>query len=507
MIISSMRIFFLAVSILTICTICIPVEAKSSRKSSHNAFNIEAKVDSAIMMVDDYIASVIEKPEMSKIRLNGIKNFYECQSVEVRDSIRSSLFDFIKYYIENGNNSRAHIFADCYKSLATPTDIRLGNIYAAEITLAVENQDTTEIKRIIPMLEKYSGQTGLDFDEEISEANDYLEQMRDRQPINLDLMGVWVSERLCEDLKFHENVLVSLFSLDTPNSETHNEIFYRLSNPYYIGITADRIVIGGPSCYKDLPRFGYKIPQEIVSMGKYENEKSYKFERLSPNSWLYKDDYFEVFPQVMQYDESHRSAYCIWSNELVNSFNPDYYAQIRQNMQYNTAEAIGNMSRKNVSAGTKLWGSAALTAMDHIGNAIIDRLAVSSATFWMREMTVNLVSPNELRVWIYTQYNRTKSNSGNTQTRDKNLEGIKYYKWEPEDNVYFIRGNGIVVVGSFNELPKDRKKEIKSYIKEQKDIFQSRFGKIGSSQKKYDEFERWFNSFMFDKLKNKASQK
>lgn len=502
-----MRHLFLAISILAILILGQPLNAKNSSKSPHKTEVVGAVVDSAILMVDDYATAVSEKPELSKFRLNSIKNFYERQPAEVQDSIRSSLYNLIAVYAGENNYSRTQIFKDCYLFIAGPTDSRVGNIYAAELELAMENEDSTEIRRVIPLLEKYSGQTGYDFDEELYVANDFLKQMRSRKPINLDLMGVWVSEKFCEDLPFRENLLVSLFSTDTPNSETHNQIFHRLSNPYFISITSDRIISGEPSCYKDLPRFGYDIPQEIIDMGKYQNKKSYIFDRLSPKSSLYKDDYFETFPQMIQYDGKYRSAYCIWSNELINTFDPEYYSRIRQNMQYNTADVIGNLARKNVSEGTRFFGGAAVTVMDQIGNAILDRLTVSAATFWIREITVNLMNPNELRVWIFTQYNRTKSNSGHTQTRDKALEGIKYYKWEPEDDVYFIRGNHFLVLGDFDELPKAKKKSIKDYYKEQKEIYQSRFGKIGMSQKKYDEFDRWFNTIMLDKLKNKASQK
>lgn len=489
------------------------LNAKKRLIKSPPPVNVQAVVDSAILMADDYATAVTEKPELSRFRLNRIKDYYSRQSQRLQDSIRANLFNLMTNYVDTGNHARAKIFKDCYLTLAAPDDNRMGNIYAAEMALAFENDDTTEVKRIIPLLEEYAERKDYDFDEEIAAAKDYLDDMRRRGPIRYDLMGVWVSEKICEDIPFRENILKSLFSTDTPNNETHSEIFHRISNPYYLGITNDKIIVGdkyheagGPACFKDYPRFGYKIPEDIISEGKYTKKKSYFFDRLSPTSWFDRDSYYECFPQTMLYDEKLRSAYGVWSNEMISSFNPDYYAQIRQNQQYSTAEVLGNMARKNVRTSTKIKGRAALTAMDNVSNAILDRLTVSSATFWIREITVQLDSPNVLTAWIYTQYNRTKSNNGLTQTKDKDLEGVKYYKWEPDDDVFFREGNQYIILGNFDELSKAKKKAMKDYYKVQKEVYQSQYGKLGMSQKKYDEFHRWFNTQMFNKLKNKAEQ-
>lgn len=487
------------------------LNAKKRLTKSPPPVNVQAVVDSAILMADDYATAVTEKPELSRFRLNRIKDYYSRQSQRLQDSIRANLFNLMTNYVDTGNHARAKIFKDCYLTLAAPDDNRMGNIYAAEMALAFENDDTTEVKRIIPLLEEYAERTDYDFDEEIAAAKDYLDDMRRRGPIRYDLMGVWVSEKITQDLEIRDNVLKLLFSVDTPNSETHDYKFQRLSNPYFLGITHNKIIPDvGRYCFSELSSYGYGDVEGKIDKENYRTSTPYYFEPPNyfepPKSWLDKDSYYENVPQTMQYDEKFRSAYGVWSNEMISSFNPDYYAQIRQNQQYSTAEVLGNMARKNVRTSTKIKGRAALTAMDNVSNAILDRLTVSSATFWIREITVQLDSPNVLTAWIYTQYNRTKSNNGLTQTNDKDLEGVKYYKWEPADGVYFRRANRFITLGNFDKFPKETKKAMKQYYKEQKKIYQSQYGKIGLSQKKYDEFDRWFNTQMFNKLKNKAEQ-
>lgn len=452
-------------AIITLFLSVLSVQAMGDRKKvtrPKNIVNVQAVQDSAVLMADDYATSLAEKPEMAEFRLTLFKAFYNRQPQIAQDSVRSKIYMMMANYIDGNRMDRGKAFKNCYMAIAHQEDERMGNIYAAEITLAYEEDDTVEIKRVLPLLEDFVRKTNYDFTTEISEAEDYLHYMRTRRPINEELMGVWVSENFVKERPYRENVLLGLFALDTANGMTHGENFHKLSHPYFLSISDGK----------------------AFTFGSHDHSGE---------------------SQVMQYDEKLRSAYALWSNEIINSFTPDYYAQLRQNMQYRSAEVIGNTARKNVKMSTKIRAQAAVTAMDAISNSIIDRLAVSSAVFWVREMTLQQNSPNTLTVWAYTQYNRTKSNTGRTATWEKDYDGVKYYKWEPEDSIFFrAHYNDFVTIPT--KISKSEKKRMKQYFKEQKKLYQEEFGKLGMSQDKWDDFIMWFNNKMFNKLKAKAEQ-
>lgn len=483
------------------------IRAMEDRKKvtkKRNIVNIQAVQDSAVLMADDYATSLAEKPEMAEFRLNLFKNFYNRQPRIAQDSVRSKIYMMMANYIEGNSMDRGKAFKNCYMVIAHQEDERIGNIYTTEIALAYGENDTVEIKRVLPLLEDFAERTKYDFHKEITEAKDYLYYMRTRKSINEELMGVWISERIVKERPYHENVLKGLFSIDMPNGMLHETYYYNLSHPNFLSITKDKILTDVVSCYKDLPKVGYCVPQ----VGKYRQQKSYLFDRLSPYGvlGLYKDDYYSIYPQVMQYDENLRSAYAMWSNEIINSFNPDYYAKLRQDMQHSSAKVIGETARKNVRMGTKIRAQVAVNAMDAVSNSIISALTTSSAVFWVREMTLQKDSPNTLTAWVYTQYNRTKSNTGQTTTWENDYDAVIYYKWEPQDSIFFLgtgRNNFITLPAM---LSKPEKKKIKTYYKEQAKFYQMEFGKL-NSQKKYDDFIMWFNNKMFNKLKAKAEKK
>lgn len=500
------------VAIITLFLSVLSVQAMGDRKKvtrPKNIVNVQAVQDSAVLMADDYATSLVEKPEMAEFRLNLFKAFYNRQPQIAQDSVRSKIYMMMANYIDGNRMDRSKAFKNCYMAIAHQEDERMGNIYAAEITLAYEEDDTVEIKRVLPLLEDFADRTKYDFDTEITEAKDYLYYMRTRRPINEELMGVWVSEEIAKDKPYCENLFKAMFSLNTANNGlTHEDNFYYLSHPNFLSITSDYILTEVVSCYKDFPRVGYRIPQDILALNKYKKQKSYLFDMLPHHNGLFRvfeDDYYNTYPQIMQYDENLRSAYALWSNEIINSFNPNYYAQLRQDIQSISAEALGNTARKNVTMNKKIRTKATVTAMDVVSNNIINRIAVSTAVFHVREMTIQQDSPNSLTAWGYTQYNQTKSNTGQTMTWDKDYDGVKYYKWEPEDSIFFCQNYNAFVTLPKN-LSKQERKRMKQYFNEQKKLYQEEFGKLGGSRDKWDDFIMWFNNKMFNKLKAKAEQ-
>lgn len=427
------------------------VQAMDDRKKvtrPKNTVNVQAVQDSAVLMADDYATSLAEKPEMAEFRLNQFKAFYNRQPQIAQDSARSQIYMMMANYMDRNQMDRGKAFKNCYMAIAHQEDERMGNIYAAEITLAYEEDDTVEIKRVLPLLKDFVRKTNFDFESEISEAEDYLHYMRTRRPINEELMGVWVSEEI---------------SREVPHLKSYADNSYYLSLPNILSITSNKILTGVVSCYKDFPRVGYRIPQDILALDKYKKQKSYMFDKLPHQNFFFRvieKDYYNTYPRIMQYDENLRSAYALWSNEIINTFNPDYYARLRQNMQNVSAEALGNTARKNVTMNKKIRTKAVVSAMDVVSNNIINWMAVSTAVFHVREMTIQQDSPNSLTAWVYTQYNQTKSNTGRTATWEKDYDGVKYYKWEPEDSIFFYRGQKYMdFITLPKKLPKQKKRE------------------------------------------------
>lgn len=478
---------------------------KKQPVKQQDVVNVQAILDSALIMADSYATSLTEKPEMAGAYINQFRNFYSRQPQIAQDSVRSLIYTMMARYMDEKRMDRCEAFKNCYMIIANAQDERMGNIFAAELALAYEEDDTMEVKRVLGLLEGYANRTNYDFDTEIEEAKDYLHYMRTRKPINEALMGVWVCEQIGKERPYRENIWKALFTTDMINGETHETYFHELSHPYFLSITNDKILTSIVSRYKDLPKVGYRIPDKILALGKYSNESSYLFDYL-PNRPLYKDDYFEYYPQVMQYDGGLQSAYALWSNEAINTFNPNYYAKLRQDLQHSSATAIGSTARKNVNMNTRLRTQAVMGAMDIVSNSIINLLTVSSAVFWVKEMTVQQESTNTLIAWIYTQYNRTKSDTGRTTTWDKSLDGVKYYKWEPGDSVFFVNGamNSYITLPS--HLSKEENAKVKKFYKEQKKLYEEKYGRVGGSQKRIDDFVVWFNNNMINKLKAKAEQ-
>ncbi len=156
--------------------------------------DINAVVDSALIMADDYATALSQNPQMAPTRLNALRNFGNAKPAEVRDSICSRLYDFFVSYTEENKADHAKAFRECFMALAGADNPNLGPLYATELAMARGNTDTTTIKKYIPLLEEYATRLGYDYDDELDHARSYLHNIRTRRPIREAIAGVWVSE-------------------------------------------------------------------------------------------------------------------------------------------------------------------------------------------------------------------------------------------------------------------------------------------------------------------------
>ncbi len=456
-------------------------------------------VDSAMILADNYAEAVVNKPEMVKSRMNAIKRFYAPYSTQkpVADSICSSIYNVYVDNIERENVVRANAFKDCFLAIADKDNENLGPLYATELVFAQEQSDTAGVHRVLPLLADYADRNGFDYSSEIETAKQFVVDFEKRKPINEDIVGVWVGESICHDVSYTPS-FGEMFVTDLDeNNQAHNDL---LRATHVLMITDNEVVpIFGESLvrYCEFPLVNYEVPQDSESLDNFRKKKSFYFDQCKP-SGLLKEDYFEGHPQFKEYDEKSRSAYFLWANDELHGFNPEYYATLRQSMQNTHASAMGELSRSHVKSGTKVKGQLISGVMYTIGNSILDRLAVSTARSWVREMTLSLTGPTAMQIWIHLQFNVAKSNSNRVSQKDS-ANSTLYLKWEPEDNVFFLRQNGNRI--TLGEETKAQKKANKELVKQEKRNWEETFGKIGMSRKKYDEFRRWFNTQMFNQLK------
>lgn len=475
-------------------------ESHKMLSNKGRSVDIELVADSAVILSDDYAEALVSKPEMAKTRLNALKRFYATYSANkpVADTICSRIFDIYVDNVERENVSRANAFKECFLAIADKDNDHLGPLYALELLIAQEQSDTAAIHNILPCLADYADRNEFDYSTEIASAKKFISDFKNRNPINEDIVGVWVGESICHD-EYYIPSLAEAFITDIDgNKEKHDD----LSRAVHILLVTNSEVVPVFGCgsveYCDFPLVNYKIPQEEECLKFFRKKKSYFFERCASPSWLYKDDYYEFHPQFKEYDEKFRSAYFLWSNEKIQGFNPQYFATLRQSLQNSHASNIGELSRSSVKTGTRVKWHLISQSMYSIGNSVLDYLAVSTAYSWIREMTLTLLTPTTMKVWNHLQFNVSKSNSNRVNSKEADNSSL-YLKWVPQDNVFFLWQNGNHI--TLGEETKLQKKANKEFVKQEKKRFEESFGKIGMSQKKYDEFRRWFNTQMFNKLK------
>ncbi len=476
--------------------------ASTPKRTSNPApgpFNFELVMDSATILADDYAEAMANKPEMVKSRMNALKRFYAPYSANktVADSICNVIFNMYVDNIERDNIDRANAFKECFTEIADKDNEHYGPLYATELFLAQETSDTARIKELLPLLSDYAERNGHDYADEINSAESFIKDYESRRPINEEIIGVWVGESICHDKSYTPSFMEAWVS----DIDGNNEVKDRLSRKSHVLIiTGSEAVPIYPNNvdYSEFPLVNYKVPQQKECLDNFRKKKSFYFDIASRPSWLYKESYYAAHPQVKQYDENSRSAYFLWANDELNGFNPDYYAMLRQQMQESHASNLGELARKGVSISTKAKVQLASGAMYSIGNAVLDHLAVSTARAWVREMMVFYENPNALRVWVHFQFNIVKSNSPRV-SQHESQNTILYIKWTPEDEVFFLSQNGAHI--TLGEETKSQKKANKELVKRKKEEYQAKNGKIGSSRKKYDVFRQWFNTQMFNKLK------
>lgn len=433
------------------------------------AVNTQAIVDSALIMTDDYATALSQKPEFAQTRLNILKNYYSAIPADAaRDSVRSRIFDFYVNYLESGNDAQAEAFKRCFMAIAPDTDEHLGPLYANELTLASERFDTTAVKTNIGLLETYATRMNYDYDEDLANARHWLHTIRTRPHINDILPGVWVSEDICA-IKREYNGVKDETGIITDLAILRIRDFNKILASFNPELTKNFLYVPG------IDSLNYKLSQKGATSG--YNLDAVKIERLTkcfgsfvgeqygyvptpifeaPGSnfeapvienpmyisdarrTLMSKDYYSRF---MQTDNEAYAAYIYWGDETLKVPNPEIGAIIRQATQSSQALVAGQLSRSQYSFADQLAGNLATGLISAGINSLVDAIMVSTDRIWGINLVVQMVNPYKLHAQVFAQLIETKSNSTDVKN-SRLLHEFDYYRWEPQDSVFFMGGLG-----------------------------------------------------------------
>lgn len=459
------------------------------------AVNIRAVVDSALIMADDYATALTQKPEFAQTRLNILTDYYNTLPTDAaRDSVRSRIFDFYVNYVEAGKTGQADAFKQSFLAIAPDTDEHLGPLYANELTLARERFDTTAVKTGIDRLAAYAVRINCDYDEELTSARRFLNNIRTRPHINDILPGVWVSEDICdlknefggvtdEDwmieglaiLRIRDFNKLHARSAATPENKKHVCIIgvdslnlKLIKNGATSGYNLEAVKTrdGLTHCYSVFgAQYGY-IPAPLL-----EAPASNMDVPLIDNP-MYDSDAFRSFfsrdyySRNMQTDNDAYAAYIYWGDDKLKVPNPEIGAIIRQSTQTTQALVAGQLSKSKYSFGDRLAGNLAAGLASAGINALVDALMVSTEKIWGIHLVVQMENPYKLHAQVFAQQVKSKSNS--TKVDDIRLvHEFDYYRWEPQDSIFFLGChypyNGDVL--ALHAISKEQEKAYKEQVK------------------------------------------
>ena len=412
--------------------------------------DIELVVDSAMILADNYAEAVVNKPEMVKSRMNAVKRFYAPYAAQkpVADSICGSIYNVYVDNIERDNVVRANAFKDCFLAIADKDNENLGPLYATELAVAQEKVDTIAMKSYLSLLKEYAQLNGFDYDAEISKAQAYITSIRTRRPIAQAIAGVWVSEDIAgidniEDPWWDEWFDLYYGQVILQIRDASNMIYDGLKNKYYRSLKPDSIT--GLS----IIRYDGKRENSLGSnkfngiIEKWENPAhnidTYDsiLDTPSPTKRWFNDRFEDKSANYIQTDESAYSLYAFWGDEKLKRNNAEIGAILRQTTQQVQAQVAGELSRSKYSSGEKLAGNLTAGAVGIGVNALVDAIMVSTDRIQSLEITLHMINPYCLEAEILAQKIVSKSNSTTVTPYTVNRK-IKYYRWEPDDNINFV---------------------------------------------------------------------
>lgn len=460
--------------------------------------NIQAVVDSALIMADDYATAMAQKPEFAPTRLNILRNYYTALPTDAaRDSVRSRIFDFYVNYVEEGKAEQAEAFKSSFMSIAPDTDEHLGPLYANELTLARERFDTTAVKTNIDLLEAYANRMNYDYDDDLAYARQWLHTIRTRPNINDILPGVWVSEDICNSKDEYGGVKDEgslIETLQILRIRDFNKMFASIDREintkqlFIEGLDSLNIQLlrnGATSGYNlDAVKSHYSMTHCFcIFAGQYGYVPAPILETRGSNldvplidNPIYGSDALRTlwsknyYSRFMQTDNDAYAAYIYWGDERLKVPDPEISAIIRQSVQTSQAMVAGQLSRSQYSFGERFAGNLVAGLVSAGINSLVDAMMVSTDVIWGINLVVNMVNPYKLHAQVFAQLIKSKSNSTKVEEA-RLLHEFDYYRWEPQDSIFLLGrisgANDILTLHAISkQQEKEYKQQAKSFIKE-----------------------------------------
>lgn len=437
---------------LFICSIgLIAATPKRKGASAPKPVDIDLVVDSATILADDYAEAVADKPEMIKSRMNALKRFYATYSTNkmVADSICNVIF---KMYVDNlgrDNEARAHALKECFIEIADKDNENFGPLYVTELTIAQERLDTTAVANYINLLNDYSQRLGYDYDGVLTDASNYLHNIRTRRAIRDVLPGVWVSEDIANNAVCSGLKDGNYFGNDNNLSSTMILQIRDINHPIY---DKNRTITIFPPSDCGLNVVKYRTPGERAIgtdtyVGIIDAWELPAHNMGSPDS-AYITSCKSEFVQHIYYNnrqnhakqiilnDSVYSAYIFWGNECLKRNKAEIGALLRTSGQVIQATTAGHFYRSKYSTADRI-GANLMAGITSAGmNALADALMVSKDEIWSIEATLHLINPYCIEAELYGINVISKSNSSTPEVKEYNHK-TRYYRWEPGDEVAF----------------------------------------------------------------------
>lgn len=421
--------------------------------------NLEAAVDSALIMADSYATALATTPEMAPTRLNMFKSYCTAKPKMVQDTICSRIFDFFVQYVESEKVESANAFKNCYEAISSTDDVHRGPLYTMELRDAIVNSDTIKINHYLPLLEDYANCMNFDYDEEILNANQYLKSIRERRPINESFAGIWVSEDIVGVINGEK---YTIRAGDQGNHYSSTQILQirNRENPIYDGSkevlnSFDRYKFNTEGINSKIDVFKGQI-KWIIELYNYNSIQewetpafSYEFadslkryNGLDHHSLSYiedtlNDDIKKKLASYVVEDPNSQSIYVYWGDERLRRNNPEISAAFRQLTQNTQSFVTGELTRSKYSTADRVLGNLTSTMVSGAIDYLITNLSVSTDKIWSVEMTLKMVNPRHLIADVSTHVIVSKSNEEQPRAYDFSRH-VNYYRWEPNDSVGFI---------------------------------------------------------------------
>lgn len=435
------------------------VTPKKKRVHQLTPINIEASVDSALIMADNYATALATTPEMAPTRLNMFKIYCTAKPKMVQDTICSRIFDFFVQYVGSDKVERATAFKNCYEAISSTDDVHRGPLYTMELRDAIVNSDTIKINHYLPLLEDYANCMNFDYDEEILNANQYLKSIRERRPINEAFAGIWVSEDIVGVINgekytiragdqgnhYSTTQILQIRNRESPIYDGSKEVLnsfdkYKFNTE---GINSKIDVFKGHlkwiiELYNynsiqewETPAFSYEFADSL------ERYNALDHHSLSYIEDVLNDDIKKTLASYVVEDPNSQSIYVYWGDERLRRNNPEISAAFRQLTQNTQSFVTGELTRSKYSTADRILGNLTSTLVSGAIDHLITNLSVSTDKIWSVEMTLKMVNPRHLIADISTHVIVSKSNEEQPRAYDFSRH-VNYYRWEPNDSVGFI---------------------------------------------------------------------